>query len=69
MKKLLILTILLASTNCFADNWECINRNGLFPSCNTWRWNVPNGWLVSTDNGDRHISIAYMPDEKHEWKI
>lgn len=66
MKKLILLFLL--TTNCFASHWECINRNGVVPTCNTWRWEVPGGWLVSTDNGDRHVAVTFFPDQKHEWK-
>jgi hypothetical protein len=64
----LILILLLISNNCYAG-WECINRNGLIPTCNTWRWKVPHGWLISVDNDDHGASVTFYPDENHEWGI
>ncbi len=66
MKKFLVLYLML-SGSVFASGWECINRNVL--TCNTWRWEVPNGWLVSSDNDNHGAAITFYPDEKHEWKI
>lgn len=68
MKKLL--AIMMISINCYATSWECINQNGfLVPTCNTWRWQVPHGWLVSVDNNDHGASVTFYPDEQHEWKL
>ncbi len=64
-----ILLLLLLSSQCYASNWECINRNGLVPTCNTWRWNVPGGWLVSVDNDDHGASVTFYPDPNHEWEL
>lgn len=70
MKKILLTVwLLIYSGLALASNWECINRNGFPPTCNTWRWQVPSGWLVSTDNGDDHISVTFVPDENHNWRV
>ncbi len=69
MKTKLLALLLLIPSICFADHWECINRNGLIPTCNTWRWQIPGGWLVSCDNGDKHIAVTFVPDATHEWKV
>ena len=65
MRKLIFLLLLVPSIS-FAK-WECINHQK-WGTCNTWRWEVPHGWLVSTDNGDDGIAMTFIPDEKHEWK-
>ncbi len=44
--------MLLVPSLSLASNWECINRNPGNLTCNTWRWEVPHGWLVSTDSND-----------------
>lgn len=44
--------LFLDLSKCHASSWECINRNGFIPTCNTWRWPVPHGWLVSVDNNE-----------------
>lgn len=60
---------MMISEQCFASGWECINRNAaLIPTCNTWRWPVPHGWMVSTDNADHGAAMTFIPDETHEWK-
>lgn len=64
----LFVLLLIIPAICFASHWECINRNGLVSTCNTWRWHVPHGWLVSVDNYDYVASVAFYPDETHEWK-
>ena len=66
MKKLIALLLLIPSVS-FASGWQCVNRQ---LTCNTWRWAVPHGWLVSTDNGaDGHgIAMVFYSDENHEWK-
>ena len=69
MVRIIALSLLLMSTSSFASGWECINRNGLVPSCNTWRWPVPHGWLVSSDNDDHGAAITFVPDEDHSWKL
>lgn len=67
MKKLLLIMMILSSAS-YAGNWQCVNRNGLVPTCNTWRWYVPGGWLVSVDNDDHGAAITFYPDKDHEWK-
>ena len=67
--KTLIFSLLMFPVLCFASNWVCINRNLPLPTCNTWRWEVPNGWLVSADNGDSHVSLTFYPDPEHKWKV
>ena len=68
MKKLLIL--LLLTSNVYASTWECLNRNVGF--CNTWRMNVPNGWIVASDNaasgGEHGYAMVFVPDTGHTWK-
>jgi hypothetical protein len=70
MIRIITLSLLLISTSSFASGWECINRNSrIIPTCDTWRWEVPRGWLVSIDINNYGASITYFPDESHEWKI
>jgi len=59
-KTTLAIFLTLVSTACFADNWECVSKITI---C---RYKVPHGWLVARYFGQ---TIAYYPDEKHEWKI
>jgi hypothetical protein len=67
MKKIIL--ILLVITNlCYASNWECINRNGVIPTCNTWRWSVPHGWLVSVNNY-HGTAVTFYADESNDWKF
>ncbi len=68
MKKLILVLAMLPSL-CLADKWQCINHQPMSINCNTWRWEVPGGWLVSTDNGDQDIAMTFYPDSQHEWKI
>lgn len=68
MKKLLLIFALIPAL-ANAIGWECINKNQFPPTCNTWRWEVPTGWLVSTDNQDHGASITFLPDELHQWKV
>ena len=51
-----------------AGYWQCVNR-AIMAECNTWRWAVPGGWLVSTDNGDHGIAMVYYPDPDHKWML
>lgn len=71
VRLLQVATILLVSTiwsaACNASGWECINRNGVIPTCNTWRMMVPHGWLVSVDNNDHGAALTYYPDDGHVW--
>lgn len=69
MKFISMTFLILFSINSFASNWQCVNRNPGVPTCNTWRMQVPHGWLVSTDNGDNDIAMIFYPDKNHEWKI
>jgi hypothetical protein len=66
MKKLLLLLLLLPAL-ANATGWECINRQIGGLTCNTWRWSVPGGWMVATDNGDVDIAMAFIPDAQHVW--
>lgn len=66
--KLLLLALLFPIIS-YASGWECINRNGFVLTCNTWRWSVPHGWLVSVDNNDHGAAVTFVPDEWHNWKI
>ncbi len=65
-KALFALIVITASSSIFASSWECVSRN--IAICNTWRMEVPHGWLVSTDNSNEDIAITYYPDPDHEWK-
>jgi len=69
MKKLLLSLLLITTTNCFASNWECINRVVL---CHTWRMQIPQGWIVSGDNsaggGEHGYAMTFVPDPDHIWK-
>lgn len=70
MKKLLLL--LLLSSNCYAANWICINRAAI--SCNTWRLEIPEGYLVASDNdattgGEHAYAMVFVPDVDHKWKL
>lgn len=67
MKKL-ILILLFLPTLTFASSWECINRAAF--TCNTWKMNVPNGWIIASDNpggGEHGYQMIFISDEKHEW--
>jgi hypothetical protein len=64
MKKLILLCLL--SSNCFAASWECVNRAA---ACNTWRMEVPTGWIVSSDNTDNSYAMTFVPDPEHKWKV
>lgn len=66
MKKL-ILILLFITNNCLASNWECINRGLL--GCNTWRMPVIHGWIVEGDHDESTLAMAFVPDEKHEWRL
>jgi hypothetical protein len=70
MKKLL-LTLLILPSLSFAGGWECINRTALI--CNTWRMQVPTGWIVSNDNsaggGVHGYGMVFVPDTAHEWRV
>lgn len=67
MKKLLLFATLIPCL-ASASSWECINRNATM-SCNTWRMSVPGGWVITTDNNDKDIAAAFVPDPSHFWKI
>lgn len=62
--KNILFAILFFSVSCQAASWECIVDSMI---CNTWRMQVPHGWLVRTSH--QTYAIIYVPDEEHEWKI
>jgi hypothetical protein len=65
--KIYFLLFLLLPSLSFSAYWQCINRNKVITTCNTWRMKVPRGWIVSVDNDDRGASVTFVPDEDHEW--
>jgi len=64
----IVLTIVLFySINGNAAQWTCISRWAA--TCNTWKMEVPGGWLVSGEGyGSGEYAMAFVPDIKHEWK-
>lgn len=66
-KRLLLILVLLVGNwylvgDCYAEQkWERVESDHLYPLFRTY---LARGWLVK--NGS---SIAYVPDEKHEWKV
>jgi hypothetical protein len=67
MKKILLLTLLMCNT-AFANNWECINKDGSF--CDTWKMSVPNGWIIiSEDRSINGYAMVFVPDPQHAWRI
>lgn len=70
MNKLLLFFILFSSS-VYASNWECINKSVGF--CNTWRMEIPEGYIVASDNsatgGEHGYGMVFVPDEKHQWKV
>jgi hypothetical protein len=70
LKISIIFLALIFSMSAYADNWKCINRAVGF--CNTWRMQIPMGWLVASDNGatggEHGYAMIYIPDPEHTWK-
>lgn len=68
--KNLLLILLLITTNCYAKDWVCINRPGLY--CNTWVMEIPQGYIVASDNsttgGQHGYAMVFVPDTEHIWK-
>lgn len=67
MRKILILTLLVCVSSCYALQRECIGDKG-WGSCEFYRWSVPHGWLVTTGLSSQ-AGITFVPDENHEWKL
>ena len=66
MKKLILTLLCLFPLVAYANSsWETIKapEQGL----DLMRLSTPHGWIVTYDDHAR--GIAYVPDEKHEWKI
>jgi hypothetical protein len=63
LKRLLLISLLLFSANCFAEEWECITPKALM--CSTYRVKVPTGWIVIY-NG---YGITFVSDLEHRWKL
>lgn len=67
MRRLMLLLLLAGSAH--AASWECINRTAMF--CNTWRMQVPAGWIVGSDNsatgGEHGYAMVFVPDVEHKW--
>lgn len=66
MKKLLLLTILLIPTICFATKWESVIESGWSTNC-LYRLYVPHGWIIGGCGANN--SVSFYPAENHEWKI
>ena len=47
--------------NKFGRKWEHVYKN-------CWRMKTPKGWLVK-DWGEQEISLCFVPDDIHEWKL
>lgn len=70
LTRLLLISLLLFSATSYAASWECINR--VMASCNTWRMEVPTGWVVASDNtngGEHGYAMTFVPDPEHKWKL
>lgn len=65
MKNFLLLILLLPALS-HASGWVRFSGGGFTNPC--YRYEVPHGWLINCD-GAHESSIAYYPDETHEWRI
>lgn len=66
MKKLLFLLLFPIVAN--AAQWNCVTSS--YMTCNTWRLEVPTGWIVSSIGfGEHSYAMVVVPDQNHEWKI
>ncbi len=68
LSSIIFLILLFFYSNANSSEWQCINRS---LGCNTWRLEVPLGWVVASDNNgtDGDYAMVYVPDKKHDWKI
>lgn len=67
MKKLFLILLFSINSAYSLNKWECVDR---VMTCHTWRMSVPQGWVVSGDNGiDAEYSMTFVPDINHEWRI
>ena len=48
--------------------WEIIDRHNRIDSHSTYRARVKGGWLVRCGDYDS-ISLIFVPDEHHTWKV
>lgn len=67
MKQTLLLILFFLPLSCFGQaQWQCISGH---MGCDTWRMEVPAGWIILNSNSYNSESMTFVPDTGHTWKV